>query len=48
VPSSESGGRFYLDELVWLYNGAGGFSLAQGQCYDGIAMCETGLRLREK
>lgn len=36
---------FYPDELVWLYNECGVFSLAQGQMFDALAMFDTALRL---
>lgn len=32
---------FYGDEIIWLLNEIGVFSLAQGQCYDAVALLEA-------
>ncbi len=37
---------FYRDEIVWLYNECGVFSLAQGQCFDAKALFDQALRLQ--
>jgi SIR2-like domain/MalT-like TPR region len=34
---------FYRDEIVWLYNECGVFSLAQGQCFDAFALLSHAL-----
>jgi tetratricopeptide (TPR) repeat protein len=35
---------FYRDEVVWLYNECGVFSLAQGQCFDAVGLLSQALR----
>jgi tetratricopeptide (TPR) repeat protein len=36
---------YYPDELAWLYNECGVFSLAQGQSFDALAMFDAALRV---
>ena len=39
---------FYQDDIVWLYNECGVFSLAQGQCYDAVATLNRALKEAQK
>jgi tetratricopeptide (TPR) repeat protein len=40
---TEEWNPYYPDEIVWLFNECGVFSLAQGQCYDAVAMFDAAL-----
>jgi tetratricopeptide (TPR) repeat protein len=39
---------YYPDELAWLYNESGVFSLAQGQSFDALAMFDLALRVAKR